>query len=350
MNKLRIRAPDDFHLHLRRGELLAEVIPHTVRDFARALVMPNTSPQKIFTGADASTYREEIMHIASHSPGGEQFTPLMTIYLTAATTPEMIGEAARAGVVAAKLYPDGVTTNSQSGITDIKALFPVFKEMERSNMVLCVHGEVGDHRIEGLERELHFLPILEEIAHGFPGLRIVLEHVSTARAVKCVMNLGENVAATITAHHLVLTLDDVIGYSQASEGKMQPHHFCKPVAKFQEDRRALRLAATSGNPKFFFGSDSAPHPKHTKETAEVCAGISTAPVALPVLAKVFDEERKRDRLDAFTSEFGARFYGLPLNEGTITLQKESWIVPERYGSVVPFYACQCLPWRVVSRK
>jgi dihydroorotase len=334
--KLTMRRPDDFHVHLRDGWTLKQVLPATAEVFARALVMPNTTPP-ILNASDAIRYRSEIL--GECGKGG--FTPLMTIQITDATVPETVRTASQAGVVAGKLYPVGVTTNSENGATDIKALYQVFGEMERAGMVLCLHGEEPGEFC--LERESYFLDALEGLAGSFPRLRIVLEHLSSEEAVETVLALPETVAATITAHHLVLTLDDVIG------GKLQPHHFCKPLPKTPADRAALIEAAISGNPKFFFGSDSAPHRIPTKECADGAAGVFSAPTALPVLAGVFEHEDALDRFEAFVSGHGARFYGLSPNEGAITLERRPWKGRLRYcGEYVPFMAGKPIDWRVAG--
>lgn len=331
--QLRIRRPDDFHLHLRQGKILASVIGHTARQFERALVMPNTMPP-ILDAEEVVWYREKIL------AQGSGLVPLMSIKIVQATTPEMVRAAYTAGAIAGKLYPVGVTTNATDGVSDISALAPVFAQMEQSGMVLCLHGELPG--TFSLDREQAFLPTLKNLAREFTKLRIVLEHASTEEAVECVMSLPLTVAATITVHHLLLTLDDIIG------GTLSPHHFCKPVPKRPEDRAALRRAATSGNPKFFLGTDSAPHLKHVKECAEGAAGIFSAPVALPLLAEIFEAERALDALERFTAEFGAKFYDLPLNEGTIALVQESWQVPDEIGGIVPLWAGQEIAWQMAE--
>ncbi len=322
-----IRRPDDFHVHFRRGEMLRTVAPHTAAQFARALVMPNTDPP-ILLAADALVYRDEIRQAT-----GPDFEPLMTIQITDSTTPEVVREARDSGVVAGKVYPRGVTTNSHNGVTDFQALDAVFGEMGRVGMVLSIHGQHPTAFI--LRREGAFLGTLRDLAARFPHLRIVLEHVSTQDAVRTVAELPANVAATITLHHLQLTLDDVL-----ADGGLRPHNYCQPVAQAPEDRSALRQASVSGNPKFFFGSDSAPHPREHKESACGCAGVFTAPVILPALAQ------SQGVQEPFLSEFGARFYGLPLNAGTVTLVEEDWTVPEEIGGVVPFRAGETLHWKL----
>ncbi len=344
--RLKIRRPDDFHVHLRQGEMLRHVVAATAVSFRRALVMPNTTPP-IRTGADAMAYRERICAMAKEELGAGMwgFQPLMTIKLLVSTTPEIVREAAKVGVVAAKLYPAGVTTNSDDGVhpADMLILGPVFEAMQDVDMVLCLHGEMPG--VFCLDREEKFLDTLRMIAKAYPRLRIVLEHVTTAAAVAAVALLPPTVAATVTAHHLVLTLDDVVG------DRLRPHHFCKPIAKYESDRLALVAVVTSGNPKFFLGTDSAPHARGTKECDGGCAGVYTAPVAMEVLAEVFEQQAALDRLEAFTSTFGARFYGLPLNEGYIELVKEPVDVPKELpGGLVPFRAGGKLSWLIQSEE
>lgn len=339
MNRITIRRPDDFHVHFRRGLLLEQVVGFTARVFGRALVMPNTT-LNILTAEDAADYEAEIRAATA----GTGFAPLMTIRLVPETTTDMIRAAAKAGVVVGKLYV-GITTGSDAGVSDVRTFAEVFAEMERCGMVLSLHGEVPSAFC--LDREAAFLPELAWVAETFPTFRIVLEHVTTDDAVRAVMDLPETVAATITAHHLRLTLDDVLG------NKLRPHNYCMPIAKRPEDRAALQRAAVSGTPKFFFGSDTAPHRQEDKECAEGCAGCFTAPVALPLLIQVFEELGALERLEPFVSEFGARFYGLPPNEGTITLVREPWAVPSRYYDThgvlpVPWLAGQFLDWQIKS--
>ena len=342
--RLKIRRPDDFHVHLRQGEMLRHVVPSTAVTFGRALVMPNTTPP-IRTGADAMAYKERICAMAKEELGERMwgFRPLMSIKLLDSTTPEIVREAAKMGVVAGKLYPAGVTTNSDDGVhvdaAGILELRPVFDAMEKADMVLCLHGEMPG--VFCLDREKAFLDTLRGIARAFPRLRIVLEHVTSEAAVMMVSMLPSTVGATVTAHHLVLTLDDVVG------DRLRPHHFCKPIAKYESDRQALVMAATSGNPKFFLGTDSAPHARETKECDGGCAGVYTAPVAMEVLAEVFERADAMNRLEGFTSEYGARFYGLPLNEGYVELVKEPVEVPKELpGGLVPFRAGAQLSWLI----
>lgn len=344
MQTLTIRRPDDFHAHFRTGEMLTAVLPLTAAHFARAIAMPNLK-DPVLTAADAARYEEEIMlnlmmTTGPDAPRIKEFKPLMTIQITESTTPEMIREARAIGVLAGKVYPRGRTTNSDNGVLDYKKLAPVYQAMSDCGMRLLLHGESPDPESEVLDREHDFLETLEWISANFPNLMIVLEHVTTKAAVECVMALPYNVAATITVHHLLITLDDVIG------DKLQPHLFCKPVAKRREDQKALIAAATSGNPKFFLGTDSAPHPRSDKECSACSAGVFSAPVALAALAEVFDIADALDKLEDFVSRFGAEHYNLPLNEGTITLVKQSWKVPAVYGTVVPLLAGEEVEWRV----
>ncbi|PWU03291.1 MAG: dihydroorotase [Candidatus Melainabacteria bacterium] len=335
-SNLRIRKADDMHIHLRQGELLAKVLPHTASQCARALVMPNTTPP-IVTADDLNNYRNSIQKLLKTE---DAFVPLMTFRVMPTTTPAMVKDHKRAGATAGKLYPEGVTTNSEGGVKDLQTLYPVYKAMEEEGLVLCLHGEVPG--VFSLDRETAFLETLRTLAKDFPKLKIVLEHATTADAIDTVLKLSANVAATLTAHHLRITLDDVIG------DKLNPHVFCKPIAKRPADRDALLKAATSGNPKFFLGSDSAPHPVESKECACGAAGVYTAPVLLPVLAETFESAGHLDKLESFTSRFGAEFYRLPLNEQYIELHRESWTVENQYGGVVPFMAGHRFAWKLSS--
>lgn len=338
MQELTIIRPDDFHVHLRDIHYaLKDVLPFTARVFGRALAMPNLM-KPILTAEDATFYREAIVRLAKQNGYGH-FTPLMTIQIVDATTPETVRAAHEAGVTAGKLYPAGVTTNSANGVQHLDALAPVFKEMERLGMVLCLHGETPG--AFSLDREERFLETLSGLVRSFPRLRMVLEHLSTAAAVRAVRSLPDTVGATITAHHLTLTLDDVIG------DKLRPDHFCKPVPKRPEDRDALLEAAMSDDPKFFFGSDSAPHSHYSKYCAEGCAGVFSAPVALSLLAEVFERHGALARLENFVSMHGACFYGLPLNDGFVRLVKRPCEAPSLVGnSTIPFMAGKTLGWSV----
>lgn len=340
LKELTIRKPDDFHCHLRNGYMLDQVLPFTASVFGRAVIMPNTEPP-ILTDKDVFEYAENIIG-QSLEQKLYQFEPLMTVQITESTTPEMVEKAHNARAVAGKVYPMGVTTNSENGVKDFGKLSNVFKKMEEIGMLLLLHGEKPDTFC--LNREKEFLNILIKINKDFPDLKIVFEHITTRLSVEIVKEL-KNVAATITAHHLVLTLDDVVG------NLLSPHNFCKPIPKFPKDRNALFEAATSGNPSFFFGSDSAPHWKEKKECSGGCAGIFSAPVAIPLLAEVFDKKGRLDKLENFVSTFGAVFYNLPLNKEKITLIKKDWIVPEKYRvneftDKVPFMAGKKLSWQV----
>ena len=337
--RIRIRKGDDMHCHLRTGLVMRAVTDFTAEQFKRAVVMPNTTPP-ILVAEDVEEYR---WHINSCRLGG--FEPLMTIQITGETSPRIIAEAKKAGAIAGKVYPQGVTTNSQNGVSNFKAIYPALEKMQELGMPVLFHGEDPWEKAICLHREKMFLPTLYDIATDFPKLKIVLEHITTEDAFRMVTML-DNVAATITAHHLVLTLDDIVG------GMIQPHNFCKPIAKFPEDREALLRAATSGSPKFFFGSDSAPHVRDDKECSQGCAGVFSAPVALALLAQIFEERNALDKMENFVSRFGADFYGLPQNTQTIGLSKETWTVPEFYSvrngldDIVPFMAGRQLPWRV----
>lgn len=328
-----LRRPDDFHVHLRQDADLGAYAREAGRVFARVLVMPNLVPP-IVDAADVAKYRSDILEAA---PGLE---PLMAFKLLPRHAPSQLAALKASGAVAGKVYPEGVTTNSEDGITDLRQIWPLMTTLEEHGLVVCCHGEKPG--VFSLDREERFLDEFSETATRYPGVRLVLEHVSTAAAVSRVRELGPNVAATITLHHLEITLDDVIG------GNLKPHLFCKPIAKRPFDRDALREAAFSGDPKFFFGSDSAPHHKGKKECAAGCAGVYSMPVALEGLVDVFDRAGCLDRLEGFCSGFGADFYGLPRNEGTVTLERESWTVPDIVDGVVPYRAGERTPWRVAT--
>ena len=332
-----MRRPDDFHVHFRQGDIMTQVVLETADVFARAMVMPNTKPA-IANGGQIEQYREQINKILASSIFPNNFEPLMTFKITPETAIGDVRSASSAGAIAGKLYPDGVTTGSEGGVRDFKALYEVFKEMSDSDLVLSLHGEVPD--VFCLDREEMFLEVLGEIVDDFPDLKIVMEHLSTAAAVAAVISLPDTVAATITVHHLELTLDNVVG------DMLNPHYFCKPLAKRPEDREALIRAVISGNPKFFFGSDSAPHPISKKECAEGCAGVYSAPVVLPVLVQIFEANDAPDKLEPFVSHYGADFYGLPRNEGTITLVKEPWEVRQVCSNLVPYRVGDILDWQV----
>ncbi|MBP7862815.1 dihydroorotase [bacterium] len=333
---MRIRKIDDMHVHLRQGEMLESVLPYTAMQCERALVMPNLTPP-ILNANDVINYRQQIMEVLSKSKG-KFFAPLMTFKIVPSTSAAEIDGLKQAGTIAGKLYPDGVTTNSEGGVSDFKALYPVYKAMEESGLVLCLHGEMP-HAFS-LDREFEFLSVLKDIALNFPKLRIVLEHATTKDAIDCVKALPVNVACSLTVHHMYLTLDDIIG------DRLNPHAFCKPVAKRPTDRLAIIDAALSGNPKFFLGSDSAPHAISAKENACGAAGVYTAPVLVPALCQIFEDYGTISKLEAFTSQFAAEFYNLPLNQHSIEIAKEPWTVPDTCGEVKPFLAGQTLNWQV----
>jgi dihydroorotase len=340
-----LRRPDDWHVHLRDGEMLTTVLRHTARQFARAIVMPNLARPYRERILDALRPLPSLPPLAGEGMGGG-FAPLMTCYLTDATDPEEVDRGFREGVfTAVKLYPARATTNSAFGVTDYDRVAPVVECMARLGMPLLIHGEVTDPEVDVFDREAVFIDrVLDPLRQRLPDLRIVLEHVTTEEAVDYVTSAGPNLAATITAHHLVINRNALFA------GGIRPHLYCLPIAKREKHRRALRRAATSGNGKFFLGTDSAPHAVVTKETACGCAGIFTAPCALEIYAEVFDEEAALDRLEAFASLNGPNFYRLPPNEAWITLRRESWVVPERIGNsdnaVVPFRAGETLRWRL----
>jgi len=336
------RVPDDMHVHFRQGEILKKVVLHTSGIFRRALVMPNTTPA-ILTAEDVKRYRSEILAVA-----GEGFEPLMTIKLAKSTTPTVIEEAFGAGAIAAKLYPEGVTTNSEDGISieDIRMLYSIFRTMEKCGMVLSLHGEVPGVFV--LDRERAFLKTFEDLTVGFPKLRIVLEHITTRDAVFAVALAREGVAATITPHHMTLTLDDVLCDKQGGNEFLNPHHYCKPVAKTTQDRDVLLRVATSGCNRFFLGSDSAPHLRGKKECSSGCAGVWNAPVLMPLLVDIFHKCGHIKRLEAFTSQFGAEFYRLPLNIGNVTYANiEPVKFAQELDGIVPFWAGREVSWQQV---
>ena len=335
---LTIRRPDDWHVHLRDGELLRGVVPHTARQFARAIVMPNLSPPVTDTAA-ADAYRKRIV---AALPEGADFTPLMTCYLTDITDPADLARGFQAGVfTAAKLYPAGATTNSAHGVTDVARIRSVLDRMADLGMVLCVHGEVTDPAVDVFDREAVFIDrVLAPLMRELPELKVVFEHVTTEEAVSFVESAGSNVAATITPQHLHINRNAML------VGGIRPHAYCLPVAKREKHRLALRKAATSGSPKFFLGTDSAPHTREAKESACGCAGIFNAPFALESYLTVFEAEDALDKFAGFASEHGPRFYRLPLNEDTVTLVRERCEVPAEIAGVVPFHAGEMLDWKL----
>jgi dihydroorotase len=313
MSTLTLRRPDDWHLHLRDGAMLAAVLPESARDFGRGLVMPNLVPP-VVTAADAAAYRERIL---AALPESADFSPLMTLYLTETTDPDDVERAAAAGLVTAvKLYPAGATTNSHSGVRDFLKVQPVLERMAKIGLPLCVHGEVTDAEIDIFDREAVFLDrVLEPLRRRTPGLRVVLEHVTTRDGLGYVRTGGADIAGTITAHHLVINRNHILA------GGIRPHYYCLPVAKREEHRLALRKAATGGEARFFLGTDSAPHPDHLKEHACGCAGCFTATNAISILAQVFEEEGALDRLEGFVARHGAAFYGVAPVTATLTLER-----------------------------
>ena len=340
---LTIRRPDDWHLHLRDDAMLGTVAPFTARVFGRAIVMPNLVPP-ITTVAAARAYRERI----EAAVGERDFVPLMTAYLTDSIDPDEIARGHEAGVLTAcKLYPAGATTNSDSGVTDIAAIHPVLERMEAIGMPLLVHGEVVDAAIDIFDREKVFLErVLAPMLERFPALKVVLEHITTADSVAFVTEASDRLAATITAHHLRIDRNDIL------VGGIKPHMYCLPIAKRARHKDALRAAVATGSPKFFLGTDSAPHARPAKESGCGCAGIFSAPVAIESYAETFDELDCLDELEGFASLHGPRFYGLPPNEGTITLERAQTRVPERVDpeghDLTPFHAGDTLRWRVAD--
>lgn len=344
MTEITITAPDDWHLHFRDTDMLAETVPATTRCFRRAVAMPNLVPPLV-NAEMVLAYRERIRAAV---PAGRSFEPLMTLYLTNGTTPEDIRQAHDAGVFAAKLYPAGGTTNSDAAPQDLDAMKAVFAVMEEVGMPLLVHGEVTDAQVDIFDREKAFVENrLQSIVRNHPDLKVVVEHITTAEAARFVAEASDKVAATITPQHLLLNRNDLL------VGGIRPHNFCLPVLKRNTHQQALRAAVASGSPKYFLGTDSAPHEKQRKESACGCAGCYSAWSALELYAQVFDELGIIDKLEGFASHHGADFYGLPRNRGTVTLVREDWMVPEEIilpngNPIVPFYAGQAVRWKVKS--
>ncbi|GGD48994.1 dihydroorotase [Lacimicrobium alkaliphilum] len=342
MNELTITTPDDWHLHLRDGDILKETVAATARCFRRAIVMPNLVPP-VTTTQLAEEYKARILDAR---PPGSDFEPLMTLYLTNDTRIEDIREAREAGIVAAKLYPAGATTNSDAAVSALESLYPVFAEMAEQGMLLLVHGEVTAAEIDIFDREKVFIDRhLSDIVRQFPDLKVVLEHITTRDAVEFVSAASENVAATITPQHLMLNRNDLL------VGGIRPHNYCLPVLKRNTHQQALRDAVASGSVKFFLGTDSAPHEQHRKESACGCAGCYSAWSALELYAQVFEELNVLDKLEGFASHYGADFYGLPRNKGTVTLVREPWQIPEQLtlpngNPIVPFQAGTMVNWQV----
>ena len=341
MQTLTLLRPDDMHLHLRDGDTLRHVLPHTARQMGRAVIMPNLKPP-VISVADALAYRERIL---AALPAGSRFQPLMTLYLTDHATPSLVQEAKAAGIVAFKLYPAGATTNSDSGVTDLFKLLPVLEEIAAQDMRFLVHGEVTDPAIDIFDREAAFIErILLPVLNKVPGLKTVFEHITTAEAARLVCQSGDNLAASVTPQHLLLNRNDLL------VGGVHPHHYCLPVLKRESHRQAL-LEAVSGAQahKFFLGTDSAPHPQHAKENACGCAGMFSAATAIELYAEAFEQIGALDKLEAFASKNGARFYGLPENTDTITLVKQAQTVPNSFpigngGQLVPMRAGGSVAW------
>ncbi|WP_343613690.1 dihydroorotase [Novosphingobium sp.] len=342
---LTIRRPDDWHLHLRDGDMLKTVAHYTARQFARAIVMPNLTPP-VSTVEAANAYRQRILDAL---PQGTDFTPLMVCYLTDSIDPAEIERGYTSGAFAAcKLYPAHATTNSAHGVTDIRKMTGVLETMQRIGMPLLIHGEVTDRHVDIFDREAVFIEtILTPLVADYPDLKIVLEHITTSEAVDFVNAAGPNIAATITPQHIIINRNAIF------DGGIRPHAYCLPVAKREQHRLAVRAAAVSGSPKFFLGTDSAPHAIGRKETACGCAGIFNAPYALESYAQVFEDEGVLDRLEGFASLHGPRFYGLPLNEGMVTLERVDTPVPDSLGegalALVPFHAGETLRWRLAEK-
>ena len=337
-----IRRPDDWHLHLRDGDMLRAVLPHTSRHFARAIIMPNLVPP-VVTAADARAYRDRIMDAI---PTGDDFTPLMTLYLTEDTDPADVAAAHAEGLVTAvKLYPAGATTNSASGVANFANVAKVLEKMAEIGLPLCTHGEVTDADVDIFDREAVFIDrILDPIRRDHPDLRVIMEHITTSNAVEYVMAHDKNLGATITTHHLVINRNHILA------GGIKPHYYCLPVAKREEHRLALCAAATSGDARFFLGTDSAPHTDDNKLQACGCAGCFTAPNTMSILAQVFEQNNALDKLEAFTSLNGPAFYGLPINKGTLTLVRETPVYPSHIdtpeGPVTVFDPAMPLNWTV----
>jgi dihydroorotase len=338
---LTLTRPDDWHLHLRDGAALAAVLPATARQFARAIVMPNLRPP-VTTAAAAVAYRERI-HAAL--PAGLDFTPLMTLYLTDNTPPEEIARAKAAGVVALKLYPAGATTNSDAGVTDLRKCHATLEAMQREGLLLLVHGEVTDAEIDIFDREAVFIDrVMQPLRRDFPELKVVFEHITTTEAAQYVAEAGPRTAATLTAHHLLYNRNALF------TGGLRPHYYCLPVLKKEKHRQALVKAAISGSPRFFLGTDSAPHAAVMKEQSVCGAGCYTAPAALELYAEAFEAAGALDKLEGFASHFGADFYGLPRNTGRVTLKREAWALPETLpfgdATIKPLRAGETLNWKL----
>jgi len=341
-NTITLTQPDDLHLHVREGDALKSVVPDTARQFSRAIIMPNLA-DPITNVAQAKNYRSEILAAVDNS----NFEPLMTLYLTDKTTAETIHEAKASGFIhALKLYPAGATTNSDKGVTDLKNIYPALEAMQETGIPLLVHGEVTAPEVDIFDRERVFIEtILEPLIKRFPTLKVVLEHITTSDAVEFVTNSPDNIAATITAHHLLMNRNTIFA------GGIRPHHYCLPILKRETHRQALVKAATSGDPKFFLGTDSAPHTQGAKESACGCAGIYTAYHAMELYAEAFDNADALDKLEGFASFYGADFYKLTRNTNTITLERNEWEVPKSLPlgkeSIIPLRAGEKCQWGMV---
>ena len=345
MTRLKLARPDDWHLHLRQGEVMRSVVGMTAKQMGRAIVMPNLSPP-VRNAQEALRYRKEIV---CSLPKGTSFNPLMTLYLTDKTTKQNIIEAGNnEHVYAVKLYPAGATTNSESGVTSVLGVYPVIEQMQKEGVPLLVHGEVTHADIDVFDREKVFIEtVLAPLLKNFPELKVVLEHITTKEAVDFVSGSSDNVAATITAHHLLANRNHML------VGGIKPHYYCLPVLKRKSPHQeALIAAATSGSAKFFLGTDSAPHDKYQKESACGCAGVFSAHAAIELYAEVFDRANKIDMLESFASHHGPDFYGLKRNTESITLEKNSWVVPESYklanSEIVPFFGGRSLSWKLLT--
>ena len=341
---LTITRPDDWHLHVRDGAVLQNVVPHTARCFARAIIMPNLKPP-VTTVQHALAYRERIL---ASLPNGSNFEPLMTLYLTDNTSAAEIRTAVENPYMhAVKYYPAGATTNADSGVTDISKTYAALEVMEELGLPLLIHGEVTDPNVDIFDREAVFIEtVLVPLLQRYPKLRVVLEHITTRQAVEFILATEDNIAATITVHHLLMNRNAMF------QGGIRPHHYCLPVLKREQHREALIQAATSGSPKFFLGTDSAPHAKSAKESACGCAGMYTAYAAIELYAEAFEQAQALDKLEAFSSFFGADFYGLPRNSDTITLSKQQWTMPETLAfgeeTLIPLRAGESVKWKLSS--
>lgn len=346
MNRLRILRPDDWHVHLRDGPALQAVVGFTAQRFGRAIVMPNLRPA-ITTTDMARAYRQRIL---AALPAGSRFEPLLTLYLTNTTTADEIDRARAAGFIhGVKLYPAGATTHSDAGVTDIRKVYGVLAHMEKLGMRLLIHGESTQADVDVFDRETHFIDtVLQPLLDRFPKLKVVFEHITTARAVEFVKAARTGVAATITPQHLLHNRNAIF------LGGIRPHYYCLPILKRERDRQALLEAATSGNPRFFLGTDSAPHEQSTKENACGCAGMFTAHAAIELYAEAFESVSRLDRLEGFASHFGADFYALPRHTDSITLLKEPWVAPDTFafgaGELIPYRAGEPVGWRLATQE